>query len=163
MKLIDMTGKEVEIRDCLGCEIANGTIDIFGGLLYQGKHFTVAQDFELPIDGFIIIFSKRHVEKFIDLSYDEQIELTTLINKTLKILEENNIAEEYNIILEEKAGYHFHVWLMPRHKWMIEKFGKVLKNIKTIQDYAIQNMKTQEIFDKIKNTCELVKKELNKE
>lgn len=162
MKLIDMTGKEVEIRDCLGCEIANGTIDIFGGLLYQGKHFTVAQDFELPIDGFIIIFSKRHVEKFIDLSYDEQIELTTLINKTLKILEENNIAEEYNIILEEKAGYHFHVWLMPRHKWMIEKFGKVLKNIKAIQDYAILNMKTQKNFDKIKNTCELVKKELNK-
>lgn len=81
MKLIDMTGKEVEIRDCLGCEIANGTTDIFGGLLYQGKYFTVAQDFELPINGFIIIFSKRHVEKFIDLSYDEQIELTTQLTK----------------------------------------------------------------------------------
>lgn len=64
--------------------------------------------------------------------------------------------------MEEKAGYHFHVWLMPRHKWMIEKFGKVLKNIKAIQDYAILNMKTQKNFDKIKNTCELVKKELNK-
>lgn len=163
MKLTEMTGKEVEIKDCLGCEIANGAINIFGGLLYQGRNFAVAQDFELPIDGFIIIFSKRHVEKFIDLSQDEQMELMALINKTLKILEENSIAQEYNIILEEKAGYHFHVWLMPRHKWMIEKFGKVLKNIKQIQDYAIQNMKTQENFDKIRNTCELVKRELNKE
>ncbi len=163
MILTDLTGKEVEIKNCLGCEIANGAIDIFGGLLYQGKHFAVAQDFELPIDGFIIIFSKRHVEKLIDLSQDEQVELTALINKTLKILEENDIAEEYNIILEEKAGYHFHVWLMPRHKWMIDKFGKVLKNIKAIQEYASLNMKTQENFDKIKNTCELVKKELNKE
>ena len=158
-----MTGKEVEIKKCLGCEITNGNLDVFGGLLYQGEFFAVAQDFELPIEGFIIIFSKRHVEKFIDLSQDEQIELTALINKTLNILEANHIAEEYNIVLEEKAGYHFHVWLMPRHKWMIEKFGKVLKNIKQIQDYAIQNMKTQEYFDKIKSTCELVKKELNKE
>ena len=121
MKITDMTGKEVEIKKCLGCEITNGNLDVFGGLLYQGEFFAVAQDFELPIEGFIIIFSKRHVEKFIDLSQDEQIELTALINKTLNILEANHIAEEYNIVLEEKAGYHFHVWLMPRHKWMIEK------------------------------------------
>lgn len=44
---------------------------------------------------------------------------------------------------------------------MIEKFGKVLKNIKPIQEYAIQNMKTQENLDKIKSTCELLKRELN--
>ncbi len=161
MILTDMVGNEFEIKNCLGCEISNGNLDVFGGLLYQGENFAVAQDFELPIDGFIIVFSRRHIERFIDLTCEEQIELTKLISKTLKVLEENKIADEYNIILEEKSGYHFHIWLMPRHKWMIEKFGKVLKNIKPIQDYALQNMRTQENFDKIKETCNLVKSKLN--
>lgn len=159
--LTDMKGNKVEIENCLGCEISNGKLDVFGGLLYQGKSFAVAQDFELPIDGFIIVFSKRHIEKFIELTRKEQVELTNLISKTLNVLEKNRIADEYNVVFEEKAGYHFHIWLMPRHKWMIEKFGKVLKNIKPIQDYALQNMRTQENYDKIQKTCNLIKRELN--
>lgn len=160
MKIIDLTGREVEIKNCMVCEIVNEDIDVFGGLLFKGNYFTVAQDFELPIEGFIIITSIRHVKKFIELTKEERMELLDIIYKVLQILEEHNIAEEYNIILEEKSN-HFHVWLMPCHKWMIEKFGKVLKNIKDIQQYAIQNMKTQENIDKIKSTCELLKKKLN--
>ena len=162
MKLTDMTGKEVELSGCLGCEIAKGNLDVFGGLLHREKYFSVAQDFELPIDGFIIIFSNRHTEKMTDLTAEEQADLMKLIAKTMSILEKNGIAEEYNVILEEKEGYHFHVWLMPRHKWMIEKFGKVLKNVKAIQDYASANMKTQENFEKIAKTCDLIRRELNK-
>lgn len=161
MILTNLQGKEVEIKNCMGCEIVNGSIDVFGGILHNGSYFTVAQDFELPIEGFIIITSKRHVKKFVDLTKDEQMELTAVVHKTLKILEENNIAEEYNIILEEKSS-HFHLWLMPCHSWMKEKFGRVLKNIKPIQEYTIKNMKTQENFEKIKNTCELIKKEFKK-
>ena len=93
---------------------------------------------------------------------EEQQELTNIIYTTLKILEDNKIAPEYNVILEEKAGYHFHIWLMPRHQWMIQKFGKVLKNIKAIQDYAIENMKTKENLEKIKETCTIVKDGLEK-
>ena len=78
----------------------------------------------------------------------------------MKILETNHVCEEYNIILEEK-DCHFHVWLMPRHKWMIEKFGNVLKNIKAIQNYSFENLRTKENIDKIANTCELLKRELN--
>lgn len=162
MKIRDLTGKDFEVEGCLGCEIASGKLDVFGGLLYRSNSFSVAQDFELPIDGFIIIFSNRHVEKFNELSRDEQIELTDLIGKTLKVLEDSKVADEYNLILEEKAGFHFHVWLMPRHKWMIEKFGKVLKNIKDIQDYALKNMRTEENFAKIKHTCDLVRTQLSR-
>lgn len=162
MKIIDLTGKEVEVKNCLGCDIANGNLDVFGGLLYRSENFSIAQDFELPIDGFLIIFSNRHVEKLNDLNTDEQVELIKLISKTLNILQNNQIADEFNIILEEKSGYHFHIWLMPRHRWMIEKFGKVLKNLKKIQDYAVKNMKTPENLEKIRQTCELVKTQLNK-
>lgn len=162
MQIIDLANNKIEIKNCLGCEIVNNDIKIWGGVLYNSKHFIVTQDIELPIDGFIIITSKRHIEKFVDLYLEEQQELTNIIYTTLKILEDNKIAPEYNVILEEKAGYHFHIWLMPRHQWMIQKFGKVLKNIKAIQDYAIENMKTKENLEKIKETCTIVKDGLEK-
>lgn len=160
--MFDLMGREIKTEGCLGCEIASGSIQTFGGMLYSGKYFYVVQDFELPINGFIIISTKRHVEKWLELTHSEQQELTEILSKTLNILERNKIAEEYNVVLEEKQGVHFHVWLMPRHKWMLEKFGKVLKNIKAIQDYAIANMRTQNNFDEILRTCELIKRELNK-
>ena len=65
-------------------------------------------------------------------------------------------------LVKEEKDCHFHVWLMPRHKWMIEKFGNVLKNIKAIQNYSFENLRTKENIDKIANTCELLKRELNK-
>lgn len=160
--IVDMTGKEWELNGCLSCEINKGNIVPFGGILYKSENFAVMQDVELPINGFIVIASVRHVEKFTELTEEEQIELTKLINKTLNILRNNAVAEEFNIILEEKKNYHFHIWLMPRHKWMIEKFGKVLKNIKGIQEYAVQNMKTEEHIAEIAKTCEIVKRELSK-
>ncbi len=162
MKLTDLTGKQVEVKNCLGCEIVEEKISVMGGLIFKGKHFSIAQDIELPINGFIILSSNRHIEKFIELTQEEQFELNTLIHKTLKILEKNSVAEEYNIILEEKKGVHLHVWLMPRHKWMIEKFGKVLKNVKEIQKYAKENMRIEENLSKIQQTCNLLKSQLNK-
>ena len=160
IKLKDLTGKEQEVNGCLGCEIAKGDLVPFGGILYKDKYFTITQDFELPIDGFIVISTIRHVEKFTDLTDEERVVLVNLINRTLNILRENQIAEEFNVILEEKQGYHFHIWLMPRHKWMIEKFGKVLKNIKQIQDYALENMRTKENIDKISQTCQVLRGKL---
>lgn len=158
----DLTGQQHELNGCLGCEIIKGNLTPFGGVLYKDKEFAVTQDYELPINGFIIISTIRHIEKFTELNDSERVNLTNLINKTLNILRSNNVAEEFNIILEEKQGIHFHIWLMPRHKWMLEKFGKVMKNIKPIQDYALKNMKTEETFKQIENTCKILKRELNK-
>lgn len=161
-KIIDLTGKEQELNGCMGCEVACGNLVPFGGVLYQSEQFVITQDVELPINGFIIISTVRHIEKFTELTDDERMNLTNLINKTLNVLRNNNVAEEFNIILEEKKNYHFHIWLMPRHGWMIEKFGKVLKNIKQIQEYAIENMRTEENLKQIQKTCEILKNELSK-
>lgn len=160
--IYDFTGKEHTLNGCLGCEIINKLLTPPAGIIYQNKHFTVMQDFELPIDGFIIISSNKHIEQLSELTEDERLDLMNIINKTLNILKEHAVAKEYNIILEEKQSYHFHVWLMPRHKWMIEKFGKVLKNLAAIQKYALENLKTPENINKIVKTCEVLKNELNK-
>ena len=161
-RIKDITGNEFELNGWLGCEIVNGKLKPFGEILHKNENFVIAQDFELPINGFIVISSIRHIEKFTDLSEIEQIDLSKLISRILSILRNHNIAEEFNIILEEKQGIHFHVWLMPRHKWMIEKFGKVLKNIKPIQEYALEYLRTEENINQIAKTCEILKRELIK-
>ena len=158
--IIDLTGKEHELNGCLGCEIANGNLKTFCGILYESNDFLVMQDYELPINGFIVISSKKHVEKLTELDENAQINLMKIISKLLSVLRANNIAEEYNLILEEKKGYHFHVWLMPRHDWMIQKFGKVLKNIKNIQEYALQNLRDEASIKEIEKTCMIVKNEM---
>ena len=162
MILKDLTGKEVEIKKCLGCEMASEEVETFGGILYRDKTFVISQDFELPIDGFIVIASIEHHEQLMEFTEEERTNLMFLINKTITLLKSYGISEEYNVILEEKQGYHFHVWIMPRHKWMVDKFGKVLKNIKNIQEYAIENMCTDENFEKISKTCKKLKLDLNK-
>ncbi len=162
MKLLDLTGREWNFDGCLGCELVSKTLKPFGGVIFKDENFMIAQDFELPIEGFVIISSIRHLEKLTELTDAERADLMFLINKCLTVLRENGVAEEYNIILEEKSGYHFHVWLMPRHRWMTKKFGKIMKNIKPIQEYALKNMRTEENFEKIKHTCEVLKTALNK-
>ena len=161
-KFIDLSGEEKSYSQCMGCGLINGEFEPFGGLIYKSKNFNIAQDVELPIDGFLIISTNRCINKFSELGNEEVEELGKLIKTVLSILENNKIAEEYNIIFEEKPGVHFHVWLMPRHKWMIEKFGKVIKNIKQIQEYSIENMKTPVNLNMIYNTCSLVRNELQK-
>ena len=63
---------------------------------------------------------------------------------------------------EEKEGRHFHAWIVPRHKWMSEKFGNITKNLNSIFNYALNNLKTEENFIEISRVSNLVKTELNK-
>ena len=79
----DVTGAELKLNGCLGCEIINGNLKPFGDILFRNENFAVTQDYELPINGFIIISSIRHIEKFTELSEIEQFDLTKLINKIL--------------------------------------------------------------------------------
>ena len=162
MIIEDFTGKKHEIQECLGCEIASGSVSYDGCDIYKTKHFGVMQDFEIPIDGFIIIAPNRHIETFAELTREEINELGELTLRVLTALKQLKVAEYFDFIFEEKPKRHLHFWLVPKPDWMTQKFGKVLKNIKQIQDYAIQNLKTPENAAQITSTCKRLKEILNK-
>ena len=44
----------------MGCESVRGNLIPFGGVIFQDEDFVIAQDIELPINGFIIISTVRH-------------------------------------------------------------------------------------------------------
>lgn len=162
-KIIDLTGKEQEFEGCMACTLNKGELELFGGVIYQNDYFMVAQDFEVPINGFIIISTKRHVSSINEFSETEKFEFVMLLDKVLKTLKDIGIAKEFILLQGERSDVHFHMSLFPRHDWMSEKFGRVVSSMKQIQEYAMANMRTPENIKLIAETCKMLKEKLNKE
>lgn len=150
-------GKMIKITDCMGCLKAksNANLEINPGEILKTKHFDISQDFELPINGFIVIGSIRHIESINDMTEEEKQELLSLIDIVIANLKKLNVCSQYNVIWEEKDNNHFHVWLMPRHKYLVNVIGKnIVKNIGELFDYARNNLRTEENIKEIYRTIE---------
>lgn len=57
MQLYD--NKEIEWKECPGCEFANHSFNISCGIAYENDTFALSQDWELPIPGFMILSLKN--------------------------------------------------------------------------------------------------------
>ena len=154
--------EEIIFNGCPGCAYAKHEFELPCGIAYENDNFMVSQDWELPIEGFFIVFPKRHIEKLSELSDDERNEMFDIVNKTINILRKNNVCDRFDIIFEEKENRHLHVWVMPRHKWMSELVDDIIDNIGTIFEYAKDNFRSKEVYDRITNTSLLLKSEMNK-
>lgn len=163
-KMIDYSGKEVCFEGCVSCAYDKAEFKLDCEDVLRDGDFTLTQDFELPIVGFLVLCPVfRHVEKISELSDSERNRMFEIVNKTISILEKHKVCENYLVIFQEKEGVHLHIWLMPQHDWMKEKFGKITRNIGNIFDYAKQNLRTPENLEEIKRVCTLVKQELGQQ
>lgn len=75
-------------------------------------------------------------------------------------MKENNICDEFNVIFEEKKKVHFHVRIMPRHKWMMKICNSITKNIGLIFDYAKENFRNKDTYNKIEKTVNIIRDQL---
>lgn len=155
--------EEIKFTGCPGCSYASHEFSLPCGIAYEDDNFTLSQDWELPIEGFFVISCKRHVEKLSELTTLEQEEMFKLANKTTQILTNNNICEYFNIIMPSKRGMHFHLWIMPRYKWMSDLGEDITTNLKMIFDYAKNNFRNEETFNRIKEITDLVRENIDKE
>lgn len=156
---VDFLGNRWEF-DCMGCAIAKKEIELPGGIVYEGKYMILGADPEIPIPGFLIITAKKHVNSFSELNKEERYEIADIIAASEKALKELNIASEVTIIQEERAK-HLHIWIFPNHNWMIKKYGKGLKHIRDIMEYAKENTNEYDI-KKILDTIEKIKVYINR-
>ena len=155
--MINYANEEVKYTGCPGCAYVKHEFVLPCGMAYENEKFTLSQDWELPIEGFMIVSPKRCVEKLSDLTREERIEMFDITDKTIKILRENNICDRFEVIFEEKENRHLHVWIMPRHKWMAELVGDIIDNIGTILEYAKSNFRNEETYQRIKEITNIVK------
>lgn len=158
-KIVTYDNKIIEFNSCPGCLYANHKFSLTCGIAFENENFTVSQDWELPIPGFIIVSPKRCVEKLSDMSKNERDEMFDLINFSITSLRNNNICERFNVLFEEKENRHLHVWIMPRYEWMQNVVGDIIDNIGKICDYAKENMKKDETYIEINRISNILKKE----
>lgn len=131
-------------------------------MAFENERFTVAQDWELPIEGFMIVSPKRHVERLDEFSRDERIEMLDIVNRTIKILRENDVCEKFDVIFEERANRHLRVWIMPRHEWMMEICEGIIDNVEVVCDYAKKNFRNDEVYERISEVNEMVREGFEK-
>ncbi|MBO4855582.1 HIT family protein [Candidatus Saccharibacteria bacterium] len=142
--------------DCMGCAIANRKIEAPGGLIYEGDHAVIAGDPEVPIPGFLIVNAKRHIRSFSELDSAERHEVIDIVACAEKALRELGVADEVTVVQEERSK-HLHVWVFPYHDWMSEQFGKGIKYLRDITEYARAHAEPS-VLDETMATIEKVRK-----
>jgi diadenosine tetraphosphate (Ap4A) HIT family hydrolase len=146
--IITADGKDVTLK-CLGCAISEKEVDPPGGMIAETKHFTLANDFEYPIKGFLIIGSKRHFQSVVDFTSEESADFSNFLIKTRKAMKDVLGIQQVTIIQEEKSkDSHFHVWMFPWHEWMKE-IGSDIVFIRAIMQYAKEYYSTKETTEEI--------------
>ena len=138
---------------CTGCMVANGEV---GKIIYETENFVLNQDPEIPLKGFLIISSKKHVNSLIDFSEKENEELSKLLFKARKALKDFNICSEVTIVQEDRSS-HFHIWLFPYYDWMKEKFGKGVTYLREICSYVKENSTEDDVKEVLEVIEELKK------
>ncbi|MFZ1720638.1 MAG: diadenosine tetraphosphate hydrolase [Candidatus Moraniibacteriota bacterium] len=141
-EIIDYKGNPAQVS-CLGCARENGEMERVGTILTT-NHFDAHQDFEIPIPGFIIISSRRHLQSVDAFTEEEKLDFIDTLIKVRSGMRKALDIDVVYLVQEEDTSHHFHVWVFPRYDWMSEKFGKKTHSLRPIMEYARENLKTNE-------------------
>ncbi len=123
--------------------------------LMETDNFTVGQDWEVPICGFLILAAKNNnVKSITEFNTEMQHEFMSLIVKVRKLMDEILQIEEVYFFQNEDTEHGFHVWIFPRHTWM-DRFGRKIESVRPIMNFAKENLWTE---DNIKNIEDAINK-----
>jgi len=161
--MIDYANNEIIVNGCYGCAYANHEFSLPCGMVFEDEMITLSHDWELPINGFMVVCPKRHVEYFSELTEEEINYIFKYVRKTQQYLKELNICDEFDIVISEKKGVHLHVWISPKHKWIKDNFKGGTGYFKDYFNYAKSNMKTVDNLNKINETVEKLREKFNRE
>ena len=156
----DYTGKQVTV-ECLGCMYRERGTNV-PGFIVDTDLFHAHQDFVIPIPGFVILTTKRHIKSVDEFTPEESRQFMDILIRIRKALRSAlGIKTVYLVQEEDALSGHFHLWIFPRYDWMEEKFGREMQSIKPILEYALEHMKTEEntrsIHEAVKKLCNYLK------
>lgn len=158
----DFTGEKKEVS-CIGCACAEAGKDI-PGFIFETDLFHAHQDQEVPIPGFVILSTKRHIDSVDQFTDKEAEEFIMLLQKIRRAQREVLGIEKVYLIQEEDTADHFHMWLLPRYEWMKdeEKFGRRVSSARPVLKYAQEHLKTSENIAEVEKSAEKLREFLNK-
>ena len=140
MKTKDFLGKEWDIT-CMGCAISDNSMSAPGGFIQKTQYFCVHQDPLIPLSGFLVIASLRHIQSISDMQKSEYEDFSNLLRVTHYAIKKATGIENLTIVQEESSR-HFHLWFFPWTQYVVEKYGKPsLAKIREIMaDYKNQTI-----------------------
>lgn len=155
--ITDINGKEVTV-DCIACAIQKQEVELPMGVLAENDSFQLEQDFEVPVPGFLVLVSKRHILGVDEFTEQEQSDFISLLTRARRALKEGADVERAYLVLEEDTeNSHFHLWIVPVYDWMVQKFGRGISNVKEMMKYARSEMKTSQNLAEVKRVSEMVR------
>lgn len=159
--ITDISGVSQEIS-CIACGIQSGSVNLPVERIAETEHFFLEQDFEWPIEGFLIVASKRHVFCLDELNEKETEECFDLVRKARKTLREVIGTEYITLVLHEKTPTsHFHAWIFPWHAWMFEKFSGKPHEVLDVMKFAKEHFSDEEHLKVIRTTAEKIQRALS--
>ena len=156
----DYQGKKHSV-DCIGCFLSGLGKDVPGYVLVT-ENFHAHQDFEIPIPGFIILSTRRHIKSLEQFTDMEAAEFIQMLRKIRRAQQEVLGIETVYLIQEEDSKDHFHMWMLPRYPWMEDekKFGRKVSSARPVLEYAAKFMKTSENIAKANEATEKLRQYL---
>ena len=135
-----------------------------GERIVETDHFVAEQDFEYPIEAFVIIASKRHVKSITEFSEEERNDLMNLLVSCRKAIKTQLSIDEVTLVQEESStSSHFHVWIFPWLPWMDEGgYKRKVGNIAAIMEEAKNKPKTEENIQTLRDGARKLKSEITK-
>ena len=161
MKTKDFLGIEWEY-DCMGCAVSRGNMKVPGGMIKRTQYFCVHQDPLIPLPGFLVIASTRHIHSISEMQEFEYDEFSKLLRTTRTVIRKVVRDEDLTLVQEESSS-HFHLWFFPWTKSVLDQYGPPsLSKIRGIMaDYRQKPIEPkqwrdlQNLIDQIKNSWPL--------
>lgn len=94
-----------------------------GGFIQRTQHFCVHQDPLIPLDGFLVIASRRHIRSISEMRDAEYEEFSKLVRDVRLAIKEVTKVEHLTMVQEE-SSIHFHLWFFPWTQRVIERYGQ---------------------------------------
>ncbi|TDL76641.1 diadenosine tetraphosphate hydrolase [Rhodococcus qingshengii] len=145
-------GKTVEV-ECLSCALTSGLIQPDGGVIIETEYFHAHQDVAYPIEGLVILASKRHIKCLDELAEDERLDYINIMTLIRKAQREVLGIEYVYYFYNEDTTHHFHTWMVPRYDWMNE-FGRSVESVRPVLLHARNHRNTVENNQKVMKAIE---------
>lgn len=120
--------------------------------ILETEYFKVGQDWEVPIVGFFILSTKRHIRSVGEFTDDEATEFGQVITKVRKAMSDVLSIDDVYLFQNEDTEHGFHLWMFPRHEWM-EQFGRKVQSVRPIMEYAQKIEATDALMTEVRNAC----------
>ena len=141
----------------MGCAVARQALVVPGGFIWKSADFCVHQDPQIPLPGFLVIASRRHIRSIDEMTEAEYAGITRLVRETQAAIKQA-LQIEYLTLIQEEHSSHFHLWFFPWLPEVITKYGEPsLTKIRGIMAEYSQEPISSEDWGRLEENIERIK------